>query len=297
MNAPLSTRAARGVGVGLVLMAMFVFFFVYPGHDPEPNDLPIAVQQGIPFQAPGFEVHEVSDEGEARQLIRDREVYGAVLRDGVLVASAASFTVAQILREAAQGQKVVDVVPLDRDDPRGTSINLMLLPLLITGILSAMLMVQMAPDLRLRPRIGVAVLTAVLGGLVVMAIVRLGIGVLPGSYLALSGVAALVLLAVYLPAGALIRIVGPPGVGLAFLIFLMLGIPSSGAAAAPELLPSPWAEGGHFLQAGAGSAAIRSTAYFDGAALTLPLLVLGAWVAIGLALHVLAERRNAPADV
>lgn len=291
MSAPVKVRAARAVAVGLALMALFVFFFVFPTHEPAPNGVPVAVAEGVDLPIPGLETRAVSGEDQARELILDREVYGAVLADKVLVSSASSFVVAQLLATAAGAQEVEDVAPLDEDDPRGLAINQMLLPLLITGILSVMVLNIFAPDLRSGQRFAAHAVLAGLGGLVVMAIAKLGIGVLPGSYLALSAIAALILLAIGLPAGALIRLVGQPGVGLSFILFLMLGVPGSGAAGAPELLPEPWQTGGQFLQAGSGAEAIRNVAYFDGAALTVPLAVLFGWAVIGAAGHLLANRR------
>jgi hypothetical protein len=290
VNAPLKQRSLRAVLTGLVLMSLFAFFFVYPGHDPKPNDLPVAAD--IPLQIEGVDVKPVQTAEQGRQMILDREVYAAIVEGRMLISTAASFTVAERFRTFDPALQVQDVRPLDRDDPRGTAIGLLILPLVITGILSAGLLSSLAPDLDLRGRLLLSALVCALGGLVTMAIVRLGIGALPGSYLALSGVAALTLLAANLPSGGLLRIIGPPGVGLAFVLFLMLGSPSSGATSAPELLPSPWAEGGQFLQAGAGATAIRNTAYFDGTALALPLIVLVAWCAVGFLLHAIGERRQ-----
>jgi hypothetical protein len=290
VDAPLEHRALRAVVGGIVLMGLFAFFFVYPAHDPEPNGLPVAVAQ--PVQLPGFDTVLVRDPERARQMILDREVYGALLPDRTLIASSASYTVAQIFREQSRGKRVVDVRPLVAEDPRGVSIGLLTLPLIITGILGAVLLSNFAPDLDLRGRLLLSALVCAVGGLLVTAIVKGAIGVLPGSYLALSGLAALTLLAANLPSGGLLRLLGPPGVGLSFVLFLMLGNPASGATTAPELLPSPWAEGGQFLQAGAGATAIRNTAYFDGVAIALPLVVLLAWCAVGVALHVIGERRQ-----
>ena len=42
-----TANALRAVAIGVVLIATFVFFFVFPGHDPEPNHLPV----GYVFEA------------------------------------------------------------------------------------------------------------------------------------------------------------------------------------------------------------------------------------------------------
>jgi hypothetical protein len=77
----------------------------------------------------------------------------------------------------------------------------------------------------------------------------------------------------------------------------MLGNPASGAASAPQLLPDPWREGGQFLPAGAAGTALRNVAYFDGAALAKPLVVLVAFAVVGaVLLMALDRRRAAPAE-
>jgi hypothetical protein len=52
-------------------------------------------------------------------------VYPGYKPKRLLIASAASFTVTQLLRHAFTGATVEDVRPLDPDDPRGATINLL----------------------------------------------------------------------------------------------------------------------------------------------------------------------------
>jgi hypothetical protein len=298
--------------MGVVLVALFVFFFVYPGHDPEPNGVPLglvgpaAERTAAALERDGrFEPKRYDDAAAARAAIEDREVYGAVISGGrpqLLIASAASPQVAQILQEAAAQTPgatkppVEDVVPLDEDDPRGTTINLLSVPAAVTSILGAMLLFQMAPTLRPAARIAVLSGFAVTAGLVAMLITRVALGALPGSFVALTALAVLAFAATAFAAAAIMSALGPPGILLSFLVFLMLGNPGSGAASAPELLPEPWSTGGQFLPAGAAATGLRNVAYFDGAALARPLLVLAAFAAAGAVLIVLtaAGRSRSP---
>ena len=308
MDAPLRIRALRTLLIALALMTAFVFFFVFPAHDPKPNELPIGVV-GPPAGVErfttelearidgSFDIRTVASPVEAKRQIEDRETYGAFVLgprgpEQALVASAAGFPVVPVLEGIARGAPVTDVQPLDEDDPRGLVLNLTILPLVLTAILSALVAQQLVPDIPTGGRLLLVAAAGVLGGLLIMLVVRLLIGALPGSYLALSGVAALTIVSVALPSGGLLRLLGQAGTGAPFLLFLMLGNPASGAASAPELLPSPWAELGQFLQPGAAGTALRNVAYFDGASLGQPLLVLLAWSAIGLGLHALADRRR-----
>lgn len=289
-------RAAVVVLVAVVAQALLVALFVLPGHAPEPHGVPVAVVgPAEPVQAragDALDVIPVPNAEAARAAVLDREAYGALLPadETLLIASAASPAVAQLLTQALPAATVEDVRPLDPDDPRGATFNLLLLPLVVIALPLALVLARLpATGLGVA---GVVLAFAALAGLTVMAVVRLWIGALPGPYLALAGVAALVVTAVTLFATGLARRLGPPGVGVAALVVFLLGNPTSGAASAPELLPDGWRAIGPLLPPGAGITALRNTAYFDGAALAQPLLVLAAFAAAGLLLLLTAGPRR-----
>ena len=94
-----------------------------------------------------------------------------------------------------------------------------------------------------------------------------------------------------LPAAGLVRLLGPHGLAPAAVLFLLIGNPGSGNGSAPELLPGFWRAVGPLLPPGAGGTALRNVAYFDGAALARPLLVLLAFAAVGAALLAVSRRR------
>jgi hypothetical protein len=58
------------------------------------------------------------------------------------------------------------------------------------------------------------------------------------------------------------------------------------------MLPQPWGDVGQFLPPGAGVSALRSVAFFDGAAAGTPILVLGIWLVAGLVLLVAGGLRR-----
>jgi hypothetical protein len=298
------TRRMVQIVVGLLLaQALLVAAFVIPGHDPEPHGVPVGVagpppalaaaEESLATRGDAFEVHRYPGAAQARAANEDREVYGGILpaERRVLVASAASPVVAQLLQEAVRGLRVEDVVRTDPEDPRGATLNLLFLPLIVIYLPLAALLGRLG--LRRGELLAVLAGFAALSGLLVVALVGGAIGALPGPYLALSGVAALTVLAIALPAAGFMRLLGPGGIGLAALLFLVIGQPGSGNASAPELLPAFWRVVGQLLPPGAGGQALRNTAYFDGAALGRPLLVLLAWAAVG-ALLVLLARSRAP---
>lgn len=312
MGAGTSAMAVRAVAIAVVLVALFVFFFVFPGHDPEPNHLPIGVVGPEGPVAPlaaglerdgDFDVKRYADAREARSAILDREVYGALLVEGrprLLIASAASPQVASILEELATGgalgrppPEIEELRPLDPNDPAGTTINLTGLPIAVTSILGAMLLVQLVPGLGAGKRFLLLAAFGVLDAGAAMLISSVAIDALPGPFLGLWAIAAAAILAIATPSAGIIGLLGPPGTLVSFLILLMLGNPASGAASAPALLPDPWREAGQFLPSGAAASAVRNVAYFDGAALAKPLIVLAAWVLIGVLLLVVVDRRGA----
>ena len=124
---------------------------------------------GAPRRAVGddaVEVHRFADRAAAEAAIADRDVYGAIVMapEGttVLTASAASPLVAQLLQQAATTGapaaapspptggpspgvapaaplRVVDVVPADPDDPRGAALAASVLPLVLAGMASGLL--------------------------------------------------------------------------------------------------------------------------------------------------------------
>ncbi len=266
----------------LSLQLLLVALFVIPAHDPEPRGVPVGVvgQAELPS---GFDVHRYAGAAEARDAIERRDVYGAVIpaERTVLVATAASPAIAQGLREnAPPGAQVRDVVPLAEADSRGATINAVFLPLIIVTIPLALLLARLSRRRLLAALGGFAAAS----GLLVVALVSPVMDALPGDYLALSAVAALTVLAVALPVAGAVRLLGPPGAGLAALLFVAIGNPGSGNASAPELLPGFWSVIGQLLPPGAGGQALRTAAYFDPSALAQPLLVLAGWAAIGAAL-------------
>ena len=284
---------ARLIAGLLALQLLLVALFVLPGHDPKPHGVPVGVV-GAATLPPVFDTHRYATEEAARQAIEERDVYGAIAGGKLLVASAASPAVAQMLRDAAPpGAAVEDVVPTAKADPRGATINLVFLPLMAVTFPLALLLARL-PRAR---ALGTLAAFAAASGLLTIALVSVAMDALPGGYLALSAVAALAVLAVALPVTGLVRLLGPRGAGLGALLFVAIGNPGSGNASAPELLPGFWRVAGQLLPPGAGGQALRTTAYFDASALAQPLLVLTAWALAGAALIVLTRRRSPSAAV
>ena len=84
-----------------------------------------------------------------------------------------------------------------------------------------------------------------------------------------------------------------PGIAAAVLVILLVGLSSSGGAVSHELEPGFFGAVSQLLPPGAALTAIRNVEYFDWTATLVPLLVLGAWGAGGLAVGLVGEGRNA----
>lgn len=210
----------------LALQAALVLLFVVPARSPEPHGLPVGVagpaaatapaERALAARGDALEIHTYADADAARTAIREREVYGALVpaEGRVLVASAASPAVAQQLRElgagaaagSGNGLQVEDVVPAASGDPRGAVLNLLFLPLMIACFPLAAVLGRMG--LPRRKMLGLVAGFAVLSGLALTAMLQ-AMDALPGPYLAVSGVAALIVAAVGLAATGLFRVLGP----------------------------------------------------------------------------------------
>jgi hypothetical protein len=290
-----------------------------------------AIGQRLARAGDAVEVHRFPDQATARAAITERDVYGAIVvaPEGttVLTASAASPLVAQLLQQAATtaaggaplarpgaagagaratrpppggadsgAVRVLDLVPADPDDPRGAALAASVLPLVLAGM-AAGLLVWLAGGT------GVAAWVVLVGaaagaGLVAAGVAQGWLGVLGGDWVVNAGVLGLTVLAVGAAVAGLAALFGRPGAALGALLMVLVGNPLSGVSSAPELLPQPAGAIGQLLPPGAGGSLLRSTAFFDGAAATEPLIVLVAWVTLGLlAAGLAALRRRRPDPV
>jgi hypothetical protein len=270
------------------------------------SQITAALEQRLPG---GFDVTTVADTQAAEAAIKDREVYGAIdLTSGkptVLIASAASPVVAQALQSLATAMSttaaepaaaVRDLAALPSDDPRGAGLAAGALPMVIGGMIAAVVL-----TLRIRGtarRVAGAVTYAVIGGAAMAAILQFWLGSLEGTYALNAGVMALSLAATSLTLLGLETLLGLAGFGVGAAVIFLLGNPLSGATSAPEMLPGWSGALGQLLPPGAAQTLLRSAAFFDGGGATEPLIVLLSWLTAGLLLCAAgAVRRPRPAAV
>ncbi|MEU1861816.1 hypothetical protein [Streptomyces gardneri] len=294
--------------------------FAWPSVRSSVHDVPIAVVGPAPAvqqitavldqRLPGgFEVTEVADTAAAERLIRDREVFGAIdLSTGtphVITASAGSTAVTQTLNSIATGLAKAqgagtavaarDLVPLPADDPRGAGLAAGALPLVMGGLLAALLLTRLVRG-SVR-RVTGALAFAVTGGLAVAAILQFWLGSLDGSYAANTGAIALTIAAIALTILGLESLLGYVGFGLGAATMMLIGNPLSGTATAPEMLPGWSGTLGQLLPPGAGGQLLRSTAFFDGHGATHPAIVLATWLTLGTVLCLVGNLRRRPTAI
>lgn len=310
---PWSAGRAAGLGVLLaVVVGVMLTAFAWPAVNTAPRDLPVAVVGPAPAvqqvtaalaQAePGaFVVVPAADEAAARAAIESRDVVGALLlgADGVTVLTApgGGQSVATLLEGvgdavgtqllAARGAQVTApattqvVVPGGAGDTYGVGFPTMVLPLVMGALL-----VGVVTSLAVRgvgARLATLLVAAPLAGGLATLVAGSWLEIVPATW-AVAGVVGIGVLAV---SGAVVgahAVLGRVGVAVVAPVILLLGNPLSAAATGPQMLPDGWASLGQALPPGALVQALRSLAFFDGAAAGRPLAVLAIWAVCGVAL-------------
>ena len=312
---------AAGLVAGLALLVALVFVaFALPGARTAPRHVPIGVagpaaavaqvQQGLAAAESGaFDVTSYGDGDALRQAARNRDVYGGFVLTAqgptIVVASGGGPVVAQALTAVGQQlaarsgtqARVEDLAPLPSSDPRGLGLAGAGLPLVIGGLVSALLLVRRVPD---RPwlRVTAATAFALLAGFALAAILQFWFGSIDGALVRVGLGLSLGIGAISLLLLGLESLFGRVGLGLGAAVVLLLGNPLSGLTSAPELLPSGWGALGQLLPPGATGTVLRSNAYFDGVGANRAVLVLSCWIGFGLLLVAVAalRARRTPAE-
>ena len=315
-----TVHAALLVVGTLLLQFGFIISYVGALHHPYPHRASIAVvapaqvstklvEQLNTLPKDELDARPVADAATARQQIKDRKVYSALLfdpngtQDTLLVANASGPALASAIgqvmtkAEAAQHRTLAtqDVVPLAAGDADGLSSFYLVVGWCVGGYLVASILgisagARPANLSRALIRLAVLALYSIVAGIGGAVIIGPVLNALPGGILALWGVGALLVFAVGVFTMALECLFGIVGIGLAVLLFVVLGNPSAGGVYPPPLLPPFWRVIGPWLPNGAATTVVRSLAYFDGTGILSPLLVLSVWTVLGVAVTLAATR-------
>ena len=298
-----TTRAFLLVLGVLLLQWAFIASYLGAFHNPAPHDIRVAVVGPAQLadrlnQVPGHPVDArvVATEADARAQLERREVYGVFLPGKLLVAGAAGSAVAQALTAIAQQSgpvAVADVIPAAAGDARGLSGFYLVVGWVVGGYLVAAILglsggARPATRHRAVIRLGALAAYSLVSGLGGALIAETVLSALSGHFVALWALGALLVFAVGAFTMAMQVSLGLLGVGVAIILFVILGNPSAGGAYPSPLLPAFWRTIGPWLPPGAGTTAVRDIVYFPRASLTQPVLVLAAYALIGIAVTVLA---------
>jgi hypothetical protein len=311
---------ALAAGLSVLLVA-----FLWPNVTASVKGLPITLvgptqqtsqlEKAFEAKSPGtFAFTTVTDRSSAVDRIETREAYGAIVigqKPEVLTASAASPVVAQLLgglapslqaqltaAAAAQGitlpapitVAVTDVVPLASTDARGAAMATSSFPLVLGGMIGGIALSLLVVGVW--RRITALLVYSAVGALGITGILQGWFGALQGEFLVNAGAVALTLLAIGGVIVGFAALVGPAGVAIGPVLFLLGANPISSAAQPLEFLAAPWGVVGQWFPPGAAATLIRDLSYFPGADVTFPWFVLASWAVLGLVLAAVGHSRD-----
>ncbi|GAB2665517.1 membrane protein [Gordonia jinhuaensis] len=304
-------RALLVVAALAATLSVLLIAFALPAVKSGPHRLPVAlvasasdasqIREHVESATPGaISFRTARSQEQAQTMIDHRDVDGAIVVEpaGVttLVGSAAGVSVATAVEgvgsavAAGRPHQVLNVRPFPSGDPRGVGLSAGALPLALGGWIGAL--VIMAAVRRPSHVVAAVVGFSVVGAIALTVVMRYVIGTYDTGLVAVTLAAVLAFAATAFGVIGLRSLLGVPGLVIAALALIVVGNPLSGLSSAPELLPSPWGTIGQLLPPGATGSLLRNVEFFNGHAITQPVVVLCAWLLVGLALYALALRRT-----
>jgi len=305
-----------------VLLLQYAFISSYVGafHAPKPHEIRLGIvspSEKITAQTadkmnaigerPLNAVH-VADKDTAIQQIKSGELSAALVinifkkSDTLLISSGGGAAVANAaakvmtLLEATQHRTVVveDVVPLQSGDYYGLTGFYLVMGWIVGGYLMASLLgisagARPATPRRAYFRLGAIVPYAIISGFGGAFIIDHVMGALTGHFMELSLLGALLVATAAAGTMAFQVTFGVIGIGIAVLVFVILGNPSAGGAYQTELLPPFWHFLTNALPTGAGTDTVRRIVYFDSIGIRGHLIVISIWAIAGTLITVIAS--------
>ncbi len=302
----------RNLAVGLIsallvtiVSAVFVASFIGGLHDPGPRSVPIGLA-GSPVQAsrlattlghqaPGaFNVTSYPGVAAADSAIGRRDIDAALvpgpISQRLLVATAVSDAETNaIIKAFSAGAASIHVAltvqnvrPLHPGDPQGLSQVFFITALLAPSMAFGNLLInRIGPRLNELWHLAMIAVYAVIISAVATAIADAAIGALTGAPWAIFGIGALLAFGSATMAAAATRWAGAIGYLPILLLFVPIGLSSSGTTLGPRMITQWYASLGKALPPGTAQPAIRNVTYFNGNAIRDPLLILSAWAVAG----------------
>ncbi|GAB3578302.1 hypothetical protein GCM10027445_45320 [Amycolatopsis endophytica] len=292
----------------------FVFCYLLAFHSPTPHHIQVAVSGQAAANQIGsvldqkspdaFDIQPVATADEARQAVLDRDATAAysadpahpvlyvAKADGYMLESILTQVFTPVAAQTGQALTTVDLAPTEPGDTMGTG---MFYLVLIWNIPSYIVVMMLLRAVTLSRRAKVATLVG-FGAL--LTLIGYGGGVLmdviPADPVAIP-IAFLLTQAVSLTSFGLVPLVKQWFPGVAMGLFVLLSMPSSGGAVPVQMVPGFFRALHPIFPMGNLIEALRGLYYFDGTGILRPVLVLCAWVVLGVALiagHSLVLRRR-----
>ncbi|MDE9367565.1 hypothetical protein PZ938_18250 [Luteipulveratus sp. YIM 133132] len=309
-----------GILIGVLLVQLaFIASYVGAFHAPQPHALTVAVVApgdagdqvatrlngiaGNPLQADATtdRASAVDDLRHGlRQAVLVVDPQGT--QDRLLVSSAQGASTSQAMQavfqqvEASQRRTVTvqDVVPAQPGDARGLTSFYVVIGWLVGGYLMASF-IGVRGGGRARNfsrtlwRLVACAVYAAVSGVGGALVVDTWLGAITGHFWQLVGIGFLLSLSASVVTLGLQALLGIIGIGVAIVVFVVLGNPSAGGAYGYQLLDEPWRSIGRWLPNGAGVDAVRSVVYLRSEDLWSHLGVIALWIAAGLLLILLVS--------
>ncbi|MCE0765174.1 hypothetical protein LWC35_20045 [Pseudonocardia kujensis] len=293
-------RIVTALAMVAIVQVLLALCLVSADQKLEPHNLPFGVTGSSPVTSAvasklSLTLTSYPNQAAALQAVGNGEIYGAYVPGGpsdmLVIAPQKSFFAAVILgaafedaaHKAGRPVTVENAKPLPLRDRTGSVTGLLLLPLLIGGFLVAVFVLKATGRAAARWRVTILLGYSVIGALLTDLIAGPGIGAFSSDrFWPLLPCFILVIAAVAISAAAIQRLAGRLGTLIVVLVFIVLGLASSGGLGL-SLLPVYWQTIGTALPPQHAVTLIRNTLYFGGHRLTVPLLVLFAYVIVGTA--------------
>jgi len=177
---------------------------------------------------------------------------------------------------------VTDIAPFSEADPRGAGLAAAALPLVMGGMIGAMIISTAIHGSR--RRFVALIVYTLAAGAALSAILEGWFGALQGNYVLNALAITLSIGAISATIVGLHSVLGLAGLGLGAVLMFFFANPISGAALPPEFLVGSWGAIGQWFPPGAGLTLLRTLSYFPDASTTFPWLVLSGWALLGLLL-------------
>jgi len=292
---------------GLVILVALIGLIGTAIKNPQPHDIPVGlvgpapatqqIQQAFATAAPGaFQFTTYTSEQDARAAIDARTVDGALIIGSpaprLIVAGAAGDAATGVMTQAftnafkAQGATltVETVHPFAGGDAHGLILFFVVVATLVATLATQAAQLAINKDANFTTNLALVVVFAALAGLAGMGTAAWIAGGYGDGFWAAAGLAALASAAVGSVTAGAARILGAPGIALAGVLVVLLGLVSSGGPVGSQLLPDFYRALAPWMPAGELYSAMRNALFFDGAALAWPIEILAGWLVGGLVL-------------